>query len=389
MSNNKPTYSIQFKGINYVGTLLAYLAQKSGINVNINLDKLPDTSYSPELSTLCPISHTQLPSAIQRRQNILKLSTLTPHLFYPRRVLLLSEKGKIDKLQNVFDILIKREREACSLPVNLSKNKAYKELASKFKSAVLVYEYQFDRNRATIELLKKAKKAGATISKGATPVTGTLKFTTESNTHTTFFIKSHKWPYPNDIRYSTPDFSIYFQRWNEGTRIGLILHNTDSNKEKIISSIIELLLNIEIPVNDEVKNHFNNFIFNTNKKDLITEPSLFVLPKQLRKILKQASSLTNTSIRLSNVLKKDAISPMNQYTFRHFQQQCDEKYDLAKQTGIDYSVFSHLYYRYPTQIDDMIEEAYGMMATTRDPQKISKQIEANVLESENQYLFQI
>ncbi|MCF8362849.1 MAG: hypothetical protein K9G70_09535 [Prolixibacteraceae bacterium] len=385
MNNNQPIYSIQSEGVNYVGALLAYLFQVSGMNVKINLKDQPDTSYSPELSAICPTSYIQLPGAIKRRRDLLKLSTLTPHLFYPKRILMLSGNNN---LQNVFDILTNREREACSLPVNLSKNKAYKELAPKFKSAVLVYEYQFDRNRATIELLKKAKKAGATISKGAAPATGTLKFTTESNTHTTFLIKSHKCPYPNDIRYSTPDFSIYFQRWNKGTRIGLILHNAVPNKEKLLSSIIELLLKIEVPVNDEVKNHFNDFIFNTNKKDLIAEHSLFDLPKQLRKLLKQASSLTNTYIRLSNALEKDAISPMNQSTFRYFQQQCDEKYDLAKQTGIDYSVFSHLYYRYPGYIDEMIEEAYGMMATTRDPEIITRHIEANVLESEKQYLFQ-
>jgi hypothetical protein len=387
MRITNPTYSIKTEGVNFVGALLAYIAQKSGINVNINLEKLPDTSYSPELTTICPISHTQLPGAVLRRRNILKISTLTPHLFYPRRVLMLSEKGKIDKLQNVFDILTKREREACSLPVNLSKNKAYKELAPKFKSAVLIYEYQFDRNRAIIELLKKAKKSGATISNETTPGVLTLKFTTKSKTHTTIILEDHNWPYPNDIRYSTSEFSIYIQKWKTGTRIGLILHKENTYKEKLFLSVIEFLSKMEIPVNDETKSHFEHFIVNNEKSETITEPSLFDLPKQLRKLLKQASSVTNTSIRLSNTISKNAITPMNQYTFRYFQQQCDEKYDLAKQTGIDYSVFSQLYYRYPDYIDEMIEDAYGMMTKTRDPKKIAEQIENNVLELEKQYLF--
>jgi hypothetical protein len=388
MGNHKPTYSLQLKGINYVGALLAFLAQKSGINVNINLEKLPSAPHSPELSSIAPSSYAQLPGAKLKRQSVLKISTLTPHLFYPRRVLMVSENSQLKKLQNIFDILTKREREACSLPVNLYKNKTYHALSPKFKSAILVYEYQFDRNRAIIELLKKAKSAGATVSKKYNHDIKILEFTPESKTHTTLFIGNHKWAYPNDIRFSSSGLSIYLQKWNEGTRIGIILYNTKSNKEKIRNMAFDVLSRFEIKLTDEHKSHLENFIMDSDKANAITEPSLFELPKQLRNLLKQASKETNSTIRLSNGIEKNGISPFIHSTFRSFQQQCDEKFDLAKQTGIDYSVFSNLYYRYPCHIDEMIEEAYKMMNTTRDPKLITKQIEESVLNSEKRFLFE-
>jgi len=387
MSKNQPIYFIQTEGVNYIGALWAYFAQKSGLKVSINLQQGVHTSFNPELSIVCPVSFTQLPAAMQRRKDILKLSTLTPHLFYPRRVLMLSDYSNNNKLQTIFDILTKREREACALPVNLLKNKTYKALASKFKSAVLVYEYQFDRNRAIIELLKKAQKTGANLSREKTHGLNTFKFSPESNTHTAIIIENHAWVYPNDIRYSTHEFSIYIQKWDMSTRVGLITHKKNPDKEKLLRGVTEFLSKLNIPINDETKTHFKHFIFNSKKSELITEPSLFDLPKQLRGLLKQASSAANKPIRLTKALNTNGMSPMNHATFRFFQQQCDEKFDLAKQTGIDYTVFSQLYYRYPDSIDDMIEDAYALMSTTRDPQCIAKQIESNILQTENQIFY--
>ena len=54
---------------------------------------------------------------------------------------------------------------------------------------------------------------------------------------------------------------------------------------------------------------------------------------------------------------------------------CLEKFDLAKQTGISYSEFKKLFYRYGTGIDEMIEYAYDTMNEIRDAEKIWDYVE--------------
>lgn len=47
-----------------------------------------------------------------------------------------------------------------------------------------------------------------------------------------------------------------------------------------------------------------------------------------------------------------------------------DKFDIAKQTGITYPQFKILFHRYGTGIDEMIDKAYEMMETTRNPEII-------------------
>nr|MDA3927829.1 hypothetical protein [Prolixibacteraceae bacterium] len=73
---------------------------------------------------------------------------------------------------------------------------------------------------------------------------------------------------------------------------------------------------------------------------------------------------------------KHTNASMNGENFRIIQNECDEKFDLAKQTGIEYKHFLALFYRYRNDIDTLIDNAYKLMEQYRNPQKIWTEVEA-------------
>ncbi|TKG93447.1 hypothetical protein EYV94_17010 [Puteibacter caeruleilacunae] len=98
--------------------------------------------------------------------------------------------------------------------------------------------------------------------------------------------------------------------------------------------------------------------------------------EQARKMMKKVLGLKE--------LKMVEKFPCAAYEFtgdyRSLSEVCDEKFDIAKQTGIAYSDFAKLFYLYGSQVDWMTDQAYEMMSQTRDAEVIWKKVENDFLD---------
>ncbi len=311
----------------------------------------------------------------------MKCSSLTPHLFYPRRVLMLTDKTSNKKTQQLFDTITGREREGCFLPVNLQATEAYNSLAQKFPSAILLTEHRFDQNQATINLLLKARHLGAKIvDVNKSDKATTIQFNQKPTNYFAVII-DHKWMFANDIRYSNKNFTATLQALNNKTILHIYLHNTHISGKLLQKEISSFLTKLQISTSEEVSNITPDLFQLTKNENIIENTSVNSLQESFRHIKRELRKSGIVLPSASKLFSEHRHNQMTQSEFRELQRICDEKFDLAKQSNVEYQHFARLYYRYPEYIDEMTEKAYEMLNKTRDGKKIWNQIEAGHLEN--------
>lgn len=367
-----------FSGIDFTGALAAILLQQNGTPVTIELPETPSCHFIPELSCIYPASAKQIVSSYINYRYLLKCSSLSPHHFYPRKVLWLHDKEAPKKVLQLFDTLSGREREGCYLPVNLKKTQDFNKLASFFGAATLVTEHRFDTNQATIDLLLKARQQGVKIIVHPETASSSVLIFSQNTKHAQISIE-HAWLYPNDIRYSNKNYTATLQAIENNTVLHIYRHNPHISPEALQHEVSLLLSKLQVPIPDgmpaivqslfrPVENGIEKTSVNTLRKSF----------SQIKKGLKKSGIVLPSA---SKLFSEQSQNQVTQAKFRELQNICDEKFDLAKQSNIEYQHFARLYYRYPVEIDNMIEKAYDMMNTTRNGKKIWEQIEAEHLEN--------
>jgi hypothetical protein len=108
----------------------------------------------------------------------------------------------------------------------------------------------------------------------------------------------------------------------------------------------------------------------------LSDPEISNLKKYCQKEGKKISKATGKNIRFIKTIKALKYNRLDGFGFRKLQEECDEKFDLAKQTGIEYQEFCYYFFRYCNDIDDLIELAYQQMNESRaNPHLAWKKVE--------------
>lgn len=375
MENTK--YHFIIEEFNLSAAIVALVALKAGYSVAFTQKYSFSKEYIPQLSYTYPLSIKKVPYALKQFSFLLKCSSLFPYLFYPVRAIKIKPQTKLPySVFTPFDKLAGRNRESNFLPLNLQKRKVYNVVSNALMHGVLAYEYLFDEQRARYLLYKMCIDAGAVYEPNSKQVSAQFAINCEQQKQqqTIIQLRHSKWSYPNPVQIIENDFVISFFSANNKFCIQIDSENQMLIKAKVNEKIIFYLNEFEVKIAQsdiaQLTEEINAFVSNTNE-----------LLKNLRnttnKIVSEIKKQTGISLRINSIFDSGREHQMRHQKFRELQLTCDEKFDLAKQTGICYERFTYFFYRYYSQIDDMIENAYKMMETTRDPDFIWDSIEKN------------
>lgn len=384
-----------FDGINLNTALYALAALKSGKQVTIHLPQLPKTDYHPELTFFYPSRIKDSFKALTQVKTLLKYSVLFPNLLKVQRVLTFYSSNPINKkFNNTFDKLLGRDSESATLPIITSKTKEYKTIAHLLPKGILTLEYQFDRRRAIIELLKMCRALGAIIlqTPAITNTSSRIKSIPYESHAQTMILKNYKWPFRNCIRIEREDFNITFQPFLNNTLVHIYTKRPLLNFSSYYSEMEFIHTSFGYQLTPADKSQLKNI-----QQQSIDPPSEFseeIYDVDLSR-LKWAFSAserfikkkTRININVGKALKFLSTPKISFEHFRMMQNACDEKFDLAKQANIDYQKFVYLFYRYTRSIDDMIEKAYQMLTIERNGGIIWDKIENETIENEFIALF--
>ncbi|HPB05705.1 MAG TPA: hypothetical protein PKX60_05650, partial [Prolixibacteraceae bacterium] len=106
------------------------------------------------------------------------------------------------------------------------------------------------------------------------------------------------------------------------------------------------------------------------------------LKKECNAAASSISKKIRKRIKFRTWFSQRVAANIDTQAFKQIMADCDEKFDLAKQTGIDYHRFCYYYYRFSKDIDILTEQAYEEMNSTRnDPEKIWEKVEKQYLDN--------
>jgi hypothetical protein len=383
-----------FEGINFTGALLALAAAHSNMKVVIALEESPDFTFQPELVTLYPLDLGNYFNYLSSISLVEKIASYYPSLVYPQRILTIMDNKKfLAKKLSLTDSLLKRERDEASLPFRFSNYEQYKVLENHFLNAALIHEFRFDRNIALVYLLLECKRQGITIIKKRTGVT----------TRTTV-ICSRRWgksieisidanfPFSNNLRIINPYFETLVQKAQGTFNIRFVFLKQISEKlflEKAITYLKYLGINIPENIHNQLKEDYHSSLknsFQEGENNLTIEDfPLTSIKKNCKEISSKLSEKAGRKIRLESWLRTIKPVRLNGEHFRQVQSVCDEKFDLAKQTGIEYDRFCYYFFRYSDMIDEFTEQAYQQLEYDRTGQieiwdKIEKHFQQQIEE---------
>jgi hypothetical protein len=365
-------FDLCFRGINLSGALLALAALKSGLKVAIKLDRPLNWEFEPELVTMFPLQWSQLIKSRRQIRFFEKISKLFPSLVYPQRILTVSDGKKFNsKTFLLFDFLLNRDREIASLPINFSKYPSLIAFGNHFQNGLLVHEFRFDRKRAIIVLLQKCRELGAFISDkniethlpgGPKLVFNCLPYEFKKSE---LKINNYQFSFKNNMRIITRDFEMTAQTRESDSVLKFRIKNSQGFRA-IPLKVFQLMkaTGIEWPEKFE-KELMSIFTILPDTKPVdqgsISDPEIFCLKQGCQRTGKIISNAMGKNLGFGKMIKTLKDNNFNGSKFRLLQAECDEKFDLSKQTGIDYEKFSYYFFRYRDDIDELIELAYQQL----------------------------
>jgi hypothetical protein len=112
----------------------------------------------------------------------------------------------------------------------------------------------------------------------------------------------------------------------------------------------------------------------------IYDANIWELDKSCANAERIIKKVTRQKIWFRRLFKSFKYNGFDGYNFRRLQSGCDEKFDLAKQTSIEYKIFCYYFYRYYSVIDEFIDQAYAKANQNRsNPEEIWKEIEQDFI----------
>lgn len=383
-------FNLCFKGFNLTGALLALAAIRSGMKVVIVVEQPLSWKFDPEIVALYPLRFRKMFQSIRNIRYFENISSLFPSLIYPQRILVVSEKRKFhSKAATIIDFFLKRDRDIASLPVNFTKYPSFQILKNQFLNGLLVQEFRFDRNMAIIEILRMCKKSGAVIvsdfsalkyTVGEKSVFACLSANKEQRE---LKIENFRLGFSNNIWIETEGFEITSIVRETNTHL-YFLKKRECKQDDFVNHVLTILrsLGIESPerYKTEIVSIFNHLekinVSETNNRHQLYDSDIQEIEKKCRQVAMNISNAVGKNIQFNRMIKSLRNNRLDGNSFRRLQTECDEKFDLAKQTGIEYERFCYYFYRYRQAIDDFIESAYQKMNSHRsDHQRLWETVE--------------
>jgi len=395
-------FHLYFHGFNLSGALLALAALQSGVKVDIIIDQPLKWDFEPEITTLYPLQLRKMFQSLRSIRYFEKIASFFPSLIFPQRIIMVVEERKIrSKTATIIDFFLKRDREIASLPINFTKYPSFQILKNQFLNGLLVQEFRFDRNMAIIEILLKCKKSGAIIVSDFSALKYTVREKSVLTCLTTqreqreLKIENFRLGFSNNIRIETEDFEITSIVRESNTHF-YFLKKRKSKQVDFVNHVLTILrsLGIESPerYKTEIVSIFNHLekiiIIETNNRHQLYDSDIHEIEKKYRQGGMNISNAVGKNIQFKRMIKLLKNNRLDGNSFRKLQTECDEKFDLAKQTGIEYECFSYYFYRYRQAIDDFIELAYQKLNSHRsDPQRLWETVEQEFKEKIEAELF--
>ena len=363
-----------FRDPNFAAALVAFQLCKAGKEVVIELSEKPAEDYQPEFTNYYPMKLTDVVSANLDYRFLNQIAGLFPHLVFRQRVYFFDTSTELSaKFLAATDKLLGYDREMASFPTNPSK--LFNTSTTQLQKGAQVIEYRFDRNRAIFELLQQCKKTGAQIN--IANEESSLENLIHSTSDKTFsdIIEAAQLPIQNAVLLNDVNFTIQLNNVNGNVAVCILPSNNQFEKAKAI----ELLKEVGLSIDDSIFKKEQ-----TAKETFVVEE---LLTHDLRNGWTEISSQFRKQFNLSKSIFSlpKANEKLPEY-YAKLQMECEQKYDMAKQTGIQFRVFEQLFYRYIAQIDFMIEEAYEKMSIERDPEKLWNLVLQEIQEKEWQAL---
>lgn len=384
-----PHFDLLLDGINFTAGLVALAAQKSGINVAIKLPSVLNLAFQPELSLYYPTRINNLATSIKNVKFLSNCSSLFPQLFFPQRVLSFNVTHTINSRFNALaDQLLNRDREWGTLAIDTNKYENYQAIANEFRNGSLVYEYRFDRNWAIIKLLQMCQSQGVQFFSNLNSVNEEVRLACPpfKQDHNTLILPQHKWLYSNNMAFERDNIKLAIYAVCDDTYIAVYPKKNNLNlgilQNEINSVVVPLGINLPNDFTIQVQQVFNSLYDKQNESnEFCFDANLLNLRNNFNQLILKVSKITGRPINAKRLFNQAIDQQMNGEMFRTIQAECDEKYDLAKQTGIAYKTFVNLFYRHRDQIDQMIENAYKLMAQIRDPIIIWQIVEQEIIKN--------
>ncbi|MCL3780042.1 hypothetical protein EMN47_06530 [Prolixibacteraceae bacterium JC049] len=272
------------------------------------------------------------PFELKRRRNLVEMwAKSAPHLVLPRKTIVFSSKRQWGAIKLHDWILKNTDYDKTRLLDTKSFEDFSQFNAEDFPQALFTTEYRVNYSRFCIELAKVTQQNSIQFD---------VKQQQTTNATNYYVVKDFTPNNRNDIRLLTDESDIILI--NKEDRLYVFPVKIENDKvllseiQKLIPSVKELF-----PIE---KPHFAQYSFE----------SIYSLHAQ------------KESTKQNNIPIEGAPSGIEMYDYRALQDLCDEKFDIAKQTGIEFPDFSKLFFRYGLQIDEMTDMAYEMLSSTRD-----------------------
>lgn len=394
VENSQQEADICFHNINMTNALIAFAAVESGCKIAIVLPPEINWKYQPSITQFYPPGLFQLAGSLSNFFYLKKISRLFPNLIYPVRIYNFSTLSTFHFRFLLFaDVLLGRGREKATLPINASKYPSLKQIKN-FKKGALAFEYRVDRNMIIYELLEYCKKKGALILKDNQNINS--KVSAKLNIFSQPFqfglnavrIFNSRLGFGNDIRITTSAIDMQSQYHLNDTLLHFIV-TRKVNKKEFFKHCRVIIESIGLEMNEEVEaqllNIYNcNKLINTtfSKRDrFVYDPEIKHFKNYYRNIEFQISLLMGKNIRLEKGLRKLKGNSISTENFLQLQAECEEKYDLAKQSGISFDKFQYYFFRYRKNIDVFTEKAYLKLKMNKNPETIWSETEREFQET--------
>lgn len=276
----------------------------------------------------------------KRKKWVELLAQMAPHLVLPRKTVIFSSKRQWGAVKLNDWILKNTDYDK----TRLLKTESYEDFSqfatNKFTEALLTTEYQINYSRFCIELSKKIKEKADKFE---------VSDAEESIKPNSYVVKDFVPNNLNDIRLITNSAEIILI--NKDGKLFVYPVKVE-NEEVLLMNIQQLIPSVQkLEPNEDcffADRSFEGFLTGVNSKSVSFDKA----------------------IKLNGAPENIAMGD-----YRALQDLCDEKYDIAKQTGIDFRSFSVLFFRYGEQVDELTDMAYEMLSVTRDAESIWKKCE--------------
>ncbi len=344
------TRYLVYPGPDLEGIVHAVAEQSVGHGVLILYpEDIPREDDWRHLSTL-PDSLAAIPLGIIRRRRLSEWAMLWPHLFRPVKSVYAGE-AKPAWFMKITDLLAGNDFQKKSARVKLDDIPGFGRIPEKYSEAWLFQEMMVNVTRLRMELLKVVHKRGGTVINFAG---GTMK-------DNQFRLEDH----------------ISGGRINAGCR-GLY---------PVRKQMLRICISDRLPWNEfsmhlvSGKNRLTLFdhngrlgILSAGKQASACNglfnkewPGAGITP-EIRTISDEAGILVK---RVPPAIKSlGSGSPAGSEEVRPVEDLMESAFDLAKQTGIGFRDFMAIYYRYGNPTEQITENAYAMMAMSRNSARI-------------------